>query len=153
MHTYGTVKAQATALAEALLEDVAGTPEALIAAREDVMAAIKELRVLADELEERALARWPSEGFHWQVVVEGLGSFHRGYKNNRTTWDDRRCALAVTKAALDAGRVHHPNDVVDALLTPASVAYWRLEPLRRSGVDPDDFRTVIKGRPCVALSV
>lgn len=146
-YCYGAVKAEATAIASAVLDEVEGTAAALIAAREDLLAAITELRIAADELEQRALKCWPSEGFEWEVHVEGLGVFHQGKKANQYVWDHPGAGRAVIKASM--GRIDHPNDVLDLVLEHAAVTYWRLEKMKARGVDGYLYRETIPGRTCI----
>ena len=146
-HKFGDVKAEATAIAAAILEEVANAPAAVIAGREDVIAAADELRVAADMLEEKALGVWP--GRYEEVRVDGVGSYARGVKATKDEWDDRGTGLAVAKAALAKGMIHHPSDVVDILLGAAGVGYWRVGALTKLGLDATQYRTRLPGQPTI----
>ncbi len=145
-----TVKDQVTKLAFDALGTVGDTPAALIATREDLLAAVKELQMAAAELEQRALACWPDQR-GYQLAVDGVGTFERGRKGNRYVWEDTPVGLATVRASMD--RIDHPNDVVPAILRPASVGYWRTGVLDELGIEWKSMRRTILGQPCIRRPV
>jgi hypothetical protein len=115
------VAEQLGAIAETLTD-----PIELVTVRQGIQQGIAELRVLADELDQRAVAVWP-EGPHATLAVDGVGVFGLGRKGNRDTWDHAAAARAVMDAALQAGDVLHPRDAGVVLLRTAAVTYWRIK--------------------------
>ncbi len=141
------VQEQVTNLALAALRAVADTPAALLALSADLEQAVKELQIARRELERRALVDWPKDR-DFRLAVDGVGVFERGWKGARYRWEDRPVGIAVVDASMD--RIDHPRDVVDALLSPASVGYWRTSGLDQLGVEWRPYReTVTPGQPCL----
>lgn len=143
MLRYGQLKAEARHLAETVLEEVGGEPRELIATMADTLEAVKELQQLANELEERALARLVTGD---EINLMGIGIFRSGFKNNRDTWDNRKLGYAAVKAA---GTIAHPNDVVDVLDTVATITRWRQGELDKLGVDWTPYRHRVYGLPSI----
>ncbi len=144
-----TVKEQVTKLALDALATVADTPAELVALQQDLLAAASELRIAAAEAEARALACWPHQR-GYQLALDGVGMFERGRRNTRHRWDNRAIGLDVVRAAAD--RIDHPADVVDQLLPPASIGYWRQDALDQLGVNWKPHRETTLGPPCIRLA-
>jgi hypothetical protein len=112
---------------------------------------IADMRLLIAECDRAAVPLMP--GRKEQVVVDGIGTVIVQTRSSKTTWDHRRTAQKVMAAALDAGRIAHPNDAADVLLDAGAVSYWRVGKLKALGVDPDadELREVEPGTPALRL--
>lgn len=146
MYQFGAAKKAATALGLDVLDTVGPALPDVVAARRDLLDAITELKVAADELERRALDQWPAER-RFRLEVPGVGVFERNYRGTRYVWDDRQVGRLVVDAAMD--RIDHPVDVIDVELGLAKIAYWRVEDLNRLRVPWKAHRTRIDGVPCL----
>lgn len=142
------ITAEVTALCVELLARVGCEPADLIVAREAVQAAIRELRVTADELEQRAIKAWP-EGRYETILVQGLGTFVKGTKADQRRWDDKGVARATVDAALALDKIDHPVDVVDVILGVAHIDNWRQKDLAALRVEWKPYLTKIPGQACI----
>jgi hypothetical protein len=117
----------------------------------------KILKQVEDGLSQACAARMDRR----RKTIEGIGTLERHTSGGRTNWDhdgilrhllarsrDERRIDSETGEVLESGE----EALLRAIKEAAGIGYWRLEPLRRRGLDPDEFAEMKPSKPYITIS-
>lgn len=130
-------------LEAALLSDVPANVGALLV---EAQRQVKAWREVAAAIEEHLVLVMDGHDAK-QFMVDGLALFQRQNQSTRRGWqhadllrDVKRAALANRQLNVETGEVQTEAEAVaQAIEACASISAWKLEGLRRYGLDPDEY--------------
>ena len=121
-----------------------GDTDSLLVGLAALKTLIRDLRTLEQATEDNAAELMGEQGRR-TITIEEVGTFERKRKTNRKQWDHAGLGRALVEQAMADDKVQHPLDVLDVLMGAAGVGYWRIEPLRAAGLQPDEWCQVDEG--------
>lgn len=88
-----------------------------------------------------------------EIVVPHVGTVEVKRGNERKSWDHEGLGKAVLESLLSdtGGEVPTPWQVRDAIMAAAGIGYWRVNELRRLGINVDDYCTKERGKRSVVI--
>lgn len=116
----------------------AGDTDSILVGLAALRMLIRDFRTLAERAEQNA-AELMGVDRTKMVTIDGVGTFERKKSTSRKHWQHDELARAVVAHAMDCDKINHPLDVLDVLRGAVGFSYWRVEPLREMGFEPDEW--------------